>query len=273
MAVLFTGPGVAHEPGAPALQVLGVTVSYGSVLALEDASLEIATGEQVAVVGPNGSGKSTLLSVIAGTLEPTRGEVRVFGYLPGGHTCIAYVPQRSQVDWSFPVTVADVVMMGRVVQMGWLEWPRKRDWDHVRHCLRSVGMLDYATRQIGELSGGQRQRVFIARALAQEAQLVLMDEPLAGLDLPAQEGVVDVISGLRDRGVTVMVTTHNLSLATSHFDKVALLNRRVIGFGTPDEVFTPDRLAQAYGDHLHLAEASGNLGLLDDTCSHGRGYE
>jgi len=168
---------VHHNPDAPILETHKLTVSYDGRVALEDITFHLHTGERIAVVGPNGAGKSTLFKVVAGVLPPTSGEVKISGFGPRGHICIAYVPQRSQVDWHFPASVADVVMMGRIGQVGFFRWPRRADWHTVHAALEAVDMDALANRQIGELSGGQQQRTFLARALAQEAELVLMDEP------------------------------------------------------------------------------------------------
>jgi manganese/iron transport system ATP-binding protein len=258
-----------HDTDAPILEASDVTLRYDGRFALEDISFQLVTGERVAVVGPNGAGKSTLFKVIAGVLDPTHGEVNVAGHCPGGHICIAYVPQRSQVDWSFPVTVADVVMMGRAGRIGPLRRPGRKDRALVNDCLQVVGMVDLADRQIGELSGGQQQRMFIARALAQEAELMLMDEPLTGLDLPAQEDIFRIMDTLRSRGVTVMVATHDLNLAAEQFDRVMLLNNRLLGIGQPDDVFTPELLQAAYGGHLRLVQTDDGLMILSDTCCGG----
>jgi ABC-type Mn2+/Zn2+ transport system ATPase subunit len=158
-----------------------------------------------------------------------------------------YVTQRSAVDWGFPVTVHDAVMMGRVTRMGWLRWQRPSDREIVKHSLEQVGMLDYANRQIGELSGGQQQRVFIARALAQEATILLMDEPFAGVDTPSREAIMEILDHLRDHDVTVLVSTHDLNLAVERFDRLALLNRQLIAYGVPHQAVTPQNLAAAYG--------------------------
>ncbi len=269
MVMPFVHRGVEHKEGHPLLEVIGVTVRYNGRVALEDVSFTLGKGEHVAVVGPNGAGKSTLFKVIAGVLKPHSGQVRVFGSEPGGHICIAYVPQRTQVDWSFPATVADVVMMGRVGKMGPLRWPSKSDWQFVYRCLEMVGLRDLAHRQIGELSGGQQQRMFIARALAQEAELILMDEPLTGLDATSQGEVLNALERLRHQGVTVMLATHNLNLAADRFDRIMLLNRRILGIGKPSEVFTPENLAQAYGDHLRVVRSENGVMLLSDTCCQG----
>jgi ABC-type Mn2+/Zn2+ transport system ATPase subunit len=218
------------------------------------------------VVGPNGAGKSTLLKVIAGVLPLTEGQVQIFGHEPGGHICIAYVPQRSLVDWSFPVTVADVVMMGRVGQLGLFRNPRASDWALVHQALEIVGMGEYAKRQISQLSGGQQQRMFIARALAQEAELMLMDEPLTGLDVNSQEDVFRILEELQIQGVTVIVSLHDLKIAAQRFNRVMLLNRQMLGFDTPEAVLTPENLVTAYGGHLHLVPTEDGALALGDTC-------
>lgn len=258
-----------HLADAPILEALGVCVRYSGHLALEDVSFRLARGERVAVVGPNGAGKSTLFKAVAGVLPLSAGEIQVAGHEPGRHFCIAYVPQRSEVDWNFPVTVADVVMMGRIGRMGFLRHARRRDWDFVSRCLEVVGMTDLAKRQIGELSGGQQQRMFVARALAQEAELMLMDEPLTGLDVPAQESIFHILEELRARRVTVMVATHDLNMAAKRFDRVMLINRRLFGFGRADEVFGPDHLQQAYGGQIRFVQGEDGLMLLSDTCCGG----
>jgi manganese/iron transport system ATP-binding protein len=257
---------VLHDASAPILEARGLTVRYNGRFALEDVSFRLSGGEQVAVVGPNGAGKSTLFKVISGVLDPTTGEVMVAGHYPGSHICIAYVPQRSQVDWTFPVTVADVVMMGRAGKIGLLRRPGRKDWAYVRQCLEVVELTDLAERQIGELSGGQQQRMFIARALAQEAELMLMDEPLTGLDVPTQEGIFSILGTLRERGVTVMVATHDLNLAADRFDRVMLLNSRLLGIGLPHEILTPDLLQEAYGGHLHMVQTEEGLVVVSYTC-------
>jgi manganese/iron transport system ATP-binding protein len=258
-----------HDEKAPTVELNGVTVQYNGRPALEAVSFHLEKGERVAVVGPNGAGKSTLFKVIAGILRPASGEVNIYGHGPGGHICIAYVPQRSQVDWTFPVNVAEVAMMGRVGKIGLLRHPGRKDWEHVQQCLELVGMADLANRQIGELSGGQQQRAFIARALAQEAELMLLDEPLTGLDVRSQEDIFEILEKLRQRRVTVLVATHDLNLAAERFDRLMLLNRRLIGFGQAAEVFTPALLGQAYGGHMRLVQTANGLVVLGDTCCNG----
>ena len=258
-----------HDATAPILEATHLGVAYDGQVALEDLTFRLERGERVAVVGPNGAGKTTLFKVIAGVLHPTRGEVRVAGHCPGGHICIGYVPQRSAVDWTFPVTVADVVMMGRTGRLGLLRRPGGEDRDMVHQCLETVGMSGLADRQISELSGGQQQRMFIARALAQESELMLMDEPLTGLDVPAQEQIFEILDRLRQRQVTVLVATHDLDMAAEHFERVMLLNHELVAMGAPTEVFTTARLQAAYGGHLRMVETESGLMILSDTCCGG----
>lgn len=255
-----------HDTSRPILELKGVSVRFGNTKALDNLSFQLKQGERVAIIGPNGAGKSTLFNIISGVLSPTTGQVDIYGHAPDGHICIAYVPQRSQVDWQFPVNVADVVMMGRVRKLGLFRWPRRVDWEQVYQALDLVGMTPLAKRQIGELSGGQQQRVFIARALAQEAELMLMDEPLNGLDIKSQEDIFTILEKLRRRQVTVMVATHDLNLAAERFDRLMLLNHRLIGFGQAAEVFTPDLLNQAYSGHMRLIETPQGALVLSDTC-------
>ncbi|MCP4421488.1 MAG: metal ABC transporter ATP-binding protein [Chloroflexi bacterium] len=263
MTQLLSGRGVVHDPQTPSLQMENVSVAYaagaqdvsvsaanGRFHALQNINFTTQQGERIAVVGPNGAGKSTLFKLVVGTLKPSEGKVHIFGHGPDGHICIGYVPQRNQIDWSFPVTVEDVVMMGRVGQIGFFRWPRRRDWQIVRQSLARVEAAHLAKKQIGELSGGQQQRVFIARALAQEAQLLLLDEPLNGLDMPSQQTIFNILDNLRPDGVTVLVATHDLQLAADRFDKIMLLNRKIIDFDLPTAVLTSDNLLQAYGGEV-----------------------
>ncbi len=257
-----------HQEDQPILDVRHLNVRYNGRAALENVTFHLHAGERVAVVGPNGAGKSTLFKVVSGVLQPSSGDVTIFGSQPGRHVCIAYIPQRSQVDWNFPVSVADVVMMGRSAKLGPLNWPRKRDWDFVQHALETVQISDLASRQISQLSGGQQQRMFIARALAQEAELMLMDEPLTGLDTPSQEGLLDLLDTLRGQNVTVMVATHDLDQAATHFDRIMLLNHRIVAFGEPKTALQTNNLVRAYGGRLRTTE-NGNIVAVDDCCDEG----
>jgi len=258
-----------HVAAAAPVQLQAVSVAYNGKLALREISFSLAPGDSVAVVGPNGAGKTTLFRTIAGTLQPSAGKVRVYGHEPGGHICIAYVPQRSEVDWEFPVTVQDVVMMGRIRKIGLLRWPRRKDWQIIQQAMRRVGVAELADRRIAELSGGQQQKVFLAQAIAQEAELVLLDEPLGGLDVPSQEAIFEILARLKREGVSVLVATHDLNLAAERFDRVLLLNRRMIAMGKPNQVFTQSHLVQAYGGHIHLMQGENGLMVLTDTCCKG----
>jgi len=261
-------PHTSHRDDQPILDVRKISARYNGRFALEDITFHLHAGERVAVVGPNGAGKSTLFKVVAGVLQPSSGEVNVYGSTPRGHVCIAYIPQRSQVDWDFPVNVADVVMMGRIAQLGLLGWPKKRDWDLVHETLRIVDLDDLSKRQISQLSGGQQQRMFIARALAQEAELMLMDEPLSGLDTPSQEGILVLLDELKRKNVTVMVATHDLEQAAQYFDRIMLLNHRLVSFGSPDEVLQTEKLIRAYGGRLRSIDGNEVL-TMDDCCDEG----
>jgi manganese/iron transport system ATP-binding protein len=260
---------VTHLADAPFLKVDDLEVRYNGNTALEQVTFELHGGEQVAVVGPNGAGKSTLFKAIAGVLNPSAGQITLSGHEPSGHICIAYLPQRSEVDWSFPVTVKDVVMMGRVGKIGFLRSPGSADWHKVEEALALVRLEPFSQRQISELSGGQQQRMFIAQALAQEAELLMMDEPLSGLDIPSQEEVLRILQELKQRKVTVMVATHDLGQAADRFDLVMLLNHLMLGFGKASSVFTPDNLRHAYGNHLQLIETEDGLLAVGDSCCDG----
>ncbi len=260
-----------HDERQPLLDVRHLWVEYEGFTALEDIDFRLRNGERVAVVGPNGAGKSTLFKAVAGLLSPARGEVRVYGARPDRHLCIGYVPQRSQVDWGFPVTVADVVMMGRLAEIGLFRWPRQRDRQIVHEALETVRLADLADRQISQLSGGQQQRMFIARALAQKATLMLMDEPLTGLDAPSRADIFRILDDLQARGVAVMIATHDLEQAAAAFDKVLLLNRRMLGFGPPAEVLQSDRLLEAYGGHLRMLPLEQVM-VADTCCSGGQDH-
>ena len=262
-----------HQLDAPLLALENVSVRYGTGIVLENISFDLSPGDGIAVVGPNGAGKTTLFQVIAGIIDPFEGVVQVSGHEPGGHTCIAYVPQRSQVDWTFPATVADVVMMGRINKMGPFLWPQADDWEIVRRSLKFVDLIDYSQRQISELSGGEQQRMFIARALAQEAELMLLDEPLNGLDVPAQESILSILNSLQKREVTFMISMHDLRLAAGQFNQVMLLNKELLGLGSPEEVFTRELLIKAYQGHLHFVEGEFDTLAVGDECCEGDNHE
>jgi manganese/zinc/iron transport system ATP- binding protein len=231
----------------PILTVSGLTVIYNREPAIQDVSFEVCAGERVAVIGPNGAGKSTLIKTMMGLLQAQSGTVRVEG---DARFDLGYVPQNENVDWDFPVTVREVVLMGRTRHIGWLRRANRAQWDLVDAALRRVGMSEFADRQIGELSGGQKRRVFIARALAQEAKILLLDEPFSGVDASAQASLIDVLDSLNREGMTIILCTHDLGLAFSRFDKVMALRREMIAYGTPKDVYQPEVLSKLYGGQL-----------------------
>jgi ABC-type Mn2+/Zn2+ transport system ATPase subunit len=269
-AKVFVHPDPPHKENAPTLSVEHLSLHYESGQVLDDISFQVLPGERLAVVGPNGAGKSTLFKAITGVIRADRGTVSVHGYEATRHICIAYVPQHNQVDWTFPVSVADVVMMGRIGKLGLFRQAGSEDWANVRNALRLVNLDNMENRQISQLSGGQQQRMFIARALVQEAELMLMDEPLTGLDVNAQEEFFRVLDQLKDRQVSVLIALHDLKLAAERFDRVMLLNRRIIGIGKAEEVFEDSKLLQAYEGRLRvIPTANGSLRLGDTCCGDG----
>ena len=262
--------GAPHEREASAVSVHSLTAGYEQRPAIVDVSFDLQTGERLAVVGPNGAGKSTLLKTLAGLLNPMKGEVRIHGHGPCQHICIAYVPQRNMLDWRFPITLSDFVMMGRTQRIGPFRRPRFHDREVTQRSLTAVELGSLANQQIEALSGGQQQRLFIARALAQEAELILFDEPLVGLDVHTHHDVLKLISSLRQRQVTVIMSLHDLTLASSHFDKLLLLKGEVMGFGSPEEVLVESVLKKAYGSCLHVVPGKDGAFVVHDTaCSGG----
>jgi manganese/iron transport system ATP-binding protein len=241
------------------VSVRGVTVTYpNGTTALRGASFELGPGTICGLVGVNGSGKSTLFKAIMGFVAPSAGEIRISGLLPREaqkRNLVAYVPQSEDVDWNFPVLVEDVVMMGRYGHMNLLRRPSRADRAKVDAALARVGMSEFRARQIGELSGGQKKRVFLARALAQESRIVLLDEPFTGVDVKTETAIVALLEELRDDGGLILVSTHNLGSVPEFCDQVILLNRSVLAVGPTARVFTPDKLELAFGGalrHFHL---------------------
>jgi manganese/zinc/iron transport system ATP- binding protein len=224
--------------------------------------LKVPAGQLIGIVGPNGAGKSTLIKACMGLLPMASGWVKFFGEpFSRVATRVGYVPQRESVDWDFPVNVMDVVLMGRYGRLGLFKRPSRADRDIAQACLEKVQMLPFAHRQISNLSGGQQQRVFLARALAQEADLYFMDEPFAGVDATTETAIIAVLRELRDRGKTIMVVHHDLPTARQYFDMLLLLNLRLVAFGKTAEVFTSENLQQTYGGRLTiLAEVAEALG-------------
>ncbi len=244
---------------APAISVRALTVSYGDRPVLRSVSFDVPSARLVGVVGPNGAGKSTLLKAMLGLIEPDAGSVAVGGVpVTQCRDRVAYVPQTEAVDWDFPVTVLDVVLMGRYGRLGWFGRPSKADREHALSALRQVAMTEFLHRHIRQLSGGQQKRVFIARALCQQADIMLLDEPFAGVDAATEEAIFQLIDQLTASGRTLIVVNHDLSVL-DRFDMVLLLNQHVVAFGPTKQTATDDNLRRTYGGRLTLldrAEAS-----------------
>ncbi len=252
--------------GCPALLVHGLSAGYpGARSAIRDISFAVQPGESVAVLGPNGAGKSTLFKAIVGLIPHTTGYISMYGEdCATSHRLIGYVPQQEAIDWRFPVSVRDVVMMGRARQLGWLRWPGRRDWEAVDAELERVGMLAFRDRQIGQLSGGQRRRVFIARALAQQTTVLLLDAPFSGVDAAAGEEIMAILETLHAQGVTIILATHDMNLAASRFDRLLLINQEVIAYGRSAEVFTTEALSRAYRGQIGIIRQRGETVVVVD---------
>jgi manganese/zinc/iron transport system ATP- binding protein len=257
-----------QSSAVPALEVHDLTVSYHRKPVLWNVDLAIPPGRLVGVIGPNGAGKSTLIKAIMGLIPLSSGWVQVFGKpVESQRQRVAYVPQRESVDWTFPVTAMDVVLMGRFGNVPWWKRIGKRDKERARACLEQVGMQPYANRQISNLSGGQQQRVFLARALAQDSDIYLMDEPFAGVDAATETAILKLLQELRRGGKTVLVVNHDLQTAQEYFDMLILLNMRLVAFGPTEQVFTPQLLQKTYGGRLTIladvadAVADAELGV------------
>jgi ABC-type Mn2+/Zn2+ transport system ATPase subunit len=254
---------MSHTPHR--LEIENASIGYGEKIVLHDLNFQVPHGTRVAVVGPNGAGKSTLFKALVGILPLQSGRILIHGESLRAHKdCVAYVPQREDVDWQFPVTVSDVVMMGRFDQIGWFSRPSKSDKQIVRRSLEQMGIADLADHSIGQLSGGQQQRVFLARALAQEPHILLMDEPFTGVDITTHEATFNLLDHLQSQQVTTIISTHDLNLAATRFDLVILLNHRLIAYGSPQEVFTTENLASAFGNSLLVME--NGMMLVDECC-------
>lgn len=248
---------MTKAPGSasPAIEAQHLTVSYGPVPALLDVSLAIAPGQLVGVIGPNGSGKSTLIKAILGFVRPVFGEVLIFGQPAERATGrVAYVPQRGSVDWDFPVTVRDVALMGRFHRSTWWREASADDRRAADDALEMVRMTPYSDRQIGQLSGGQQQRVFMARAMAQGADILLLDEPFAGVDAATERAILDVLQRTKAAGRTLIVVHHDLATAAEYFDQIVLIKQRLFAYGPPAAVLQPDLLAEVYEGRLHAFE-------------------
>lgn len=264
----------ANQPSAPGdpaggIMVRDVTVTYrNGHTALHDASFEIPRGTITALVGVNGAGKSTLFKAIMGFVPVARGDIRLLGKSVKealAANLVAYVPQSEEVDWSFPVLVEDVVMMGRYGHMGFFRHASRADHEAVDLALGRVSMRDFRKRQIGELSGGQRKRVFLARSLAQDGQVILLDEPFTGVDVKTEEQIITLLRELRDEGRVMLVSTHNLGSVPEFCDRAVLVKGTVLDYGPTETTFTRDNLERAFGGVLrHFTLGGGDLHHDDD---------
>jgi manganese/zinc/iron transport system ATP- binding protein len=242
----------------PVLDVHDVTVAYHHKPVLWDVDLVVERPQLAAVVGPNGAGKSTLIKAILGLVPMASGRVEVFGQpVAAVRKRIGYVPQRESVDWDFPVSVLDVILMGTYGRLGWFRRPGRAEREWARECLAKVGLAQYERQQIGQLSGGQQQRVFLARALAQRADIYFMDEPMAGVDAATERLIFQVLADLRAEGKTIIAVHHDLRTVPQYFDFVVLLNVRLVAAGPTEATFTTENLRKTYGGRLALLDAAG----------------
>jgi manganese/zinc/iron transport system ATP- binding protein len=246
------------EPGVPPIEVHDLTVSYDKKPVLWNIDVVIPEGQIVGIIGPNGAGKSTLIKAIMGLIPAESGWVKIYGEpLERQRRLVGYVPQRESVDWDFPVTVRDVVTMGTYGRLGLFRRPGRSEHELCDRCLEQVGMSAFANRQIANLSGGQRQRVFLARALAQDSRIYLMDEPFVGVDAATESAIIDLLRALKEQQRTLLVVHHDLQTAPDYFDSILMLNMRLVAFGPTSEVFTTSLLQKTYGGRLTiLSEAA-----------------
>ena len=254
-----------HHP-VPALDVRELSAGYpGDRRTIDRMTFCIQPGERVALIGPNGAGKSTLFKAIAGLIPFTNGDISVLGAdCHSSHASVGYVPQQNEIDWTFPATVYDVVMMGRARHSKWFPWWQRTDQERVHALLEQLSLTDLAKRQIGELSGGQKRRAFIARALAQEANVLLMDEPFTGVDTAAEQEIMTTLDMLTARGITILLATHDLGRAANDFDKVLLLRQKLLAFGEPADVIQPEVLKQAFGGALTVFQQGNETIFIAD---------
>ncbi|MDQ0338176.1 ABC-type Mn2+/Zn2+ transport system ATPase subunit [Caldalkalibacillus uzonensis] len=235
------------------VEVQNLSVAYHDEMALQQVSFTVTNQTLVGIIGPNGAGKSTLIKAIMGLVPSLTGKVTIFNQpVSKVRKRIAYVPQRNTIDQDFPVLVEDVVLMGRYPHLKWWQRPTAKDRQIAEQCLEQVGMLNLRKRQIGELSGGQQQRVFLARALAQEADLFFLDEPFAGIDITSEQIIINLLRTLREKGKTLFVVHHDLSKVEEYFDQIVLLNKQLIGYGAKEEVFQLDLISKAYNGQVAL---------------------
>ena len=243
-----------------ALEIKNLHVSYQDTDALRNITLSIGTGKIVGIVGPNGAGKSTLIKAVLGLIPIDSGSIEIYGQtLNEMRKRVAYVPQRTNIDWNFPIIVKKTVLLGTYPQLGILKRPKRKDKEWAMECLRRVGMQEYANRQIGELSGGEQQRVFVARALAQRADCYFLDEPFVGIDVTSENIIINILRELRREGKTIFVVHHDLTKVEGFFDDVILINKELIGCGPVNQVFVPKLVEEAYDTSLEMLKCLGGL--------------
>ena len=245
---------LSEDNKIPPIQIRTLSVTYRTEPALWNVDLNFPEGKMIAIVGPNGAGKSTLIKAIMGLVPVTAGKVSVYGKsYSKQRSKVAYVPQRGSVDWDFPTDALDVVEMGLYGKLGWLRRPNSQTRQKARECLAKVGLEDYADRQIGQLSGGQQQRVFVARALAQDPQIYLMDEPLNGVDAVTEDTILSILENLKKEGKTIVMVHHDLQTVDKYFDWVVMLNRSLVATGPIKQVFTKGNLDRTYQENPRVS--------------------
>ena len=244
---------------ASPLSIRNLSVAYQKKVVLENVSFSVPKGKLIGIIGPNGAGKSTLIKAILDLVPSISGDVSIFGgSYEKNRKSVGYVPQRESVDWDFPTDALDVVTMGRYGKLGWLKRPSQKDKEIARQCLEKVGMSEYSNRQISQLSGGQQQRVFLARALAQEAELYFMDEPFVGVDAATEKAIIALLNSLKNQGKTVLVVHHDLNTVKEYFDWVMLLNVSLVDIGPTKDIFTTEALQKTYGGKLTMLDGESS---------------
>ena len=244
---------------ASPLSIRNLSVAYQKKVVLENISFSVPKGKLIGIIGPNGAGKSTLIKAILDLVPSISGDVSIFGgSYEKNRKSVGYVPQRESVDWDFPTDALDVVTMGRYGKLGWIKRPSQKDKEIARQCLEKVGMSEYSNRQISQLSGGQQQRVFLARALAQEAELYFMDEPFVGVDAATEKAIIALLNSLKNQGKTVLVVHHDLNTVKEYFDWVMLLNVSLVDIGPTKDIFTTEALQKTYGGKLTMLDGESS---------------
>jgi len=244
---------------ASPLSIRNLSVAYQKKVVLENISFSVPKGKLIGIIGPNGAGKSTLIKAILDLVPSISGDVSIFGgSYEKNRKSVGYVPQRESVDWDFPTDALDVVTMGRYGKLGWIKRPSQKDKEIARQCLEKVGMSEYSNRQISQLSGGQQQRVFLARALAQEAELYFMDEPFVGVDAATEKAIIALLNSLKNQGKTVLVVHHDLNTVKEYFDWVMLLNVSLVDVGPTEDIFTTEALQKTYGGKLTMLDGESS---------------